>query len=53
METRRIAVVGGGTMGNGIAHICAVADIRVRLVDVSSQVLDPRWRPSAATSIAR
>ena len=40
METPRIAVVGGGTMGNGIAHVCAVADIRVRLVDVSSQVLD-------------
>jgi 3-hydroxybutyryl-CoA dehydrogenase len=40
MEIRRVVVVGGGTMGNGIAHVCALAGCDVRLVDVSSDVLD-------------
>jgi 3-hydroxybutyryl-CoA dehydrogenase len=40
MEIRRVVVVGGGTMGNGIAHVCAVAGCDVRLVDVSPDVLD-------------
>jgi 3-hydroxybutyryl-CoA dehydrogenase len=40
MEIRRVVVVGGGTMGNGIAHVCAVGGLDVRLVDVSSDVLD-------------
>ncbi|MFW6200223.1 MAG: 3-hydroxyacyl-CoA dehydrogenase family protein [Gemmatimonadota bacterium] len=35
----RIAVVGGGTMGNGIAHVCALHGREVVLVDVSSDVL--------------
>jgi 3-hydroxybutyryl-CoA dehydrogenase len=40
MEIRRVVVVGGGTMGNGIAHVCALAGCDVRLVDVSTEVLD-------------
>ena len=36
----RIAVVGGGTMGNGIAHVCALHGHEVVLVDVSDEVLD-------------
>ena len=40
MEIRRVVVVGGGTMGNGIAHVCAVGGCQVRLVDVSPDVLD-------------
>jgi len=40
MGIDRIAVVGGGTMGNGIAHVAAQAGKSVRLVDVSSDVLD-------------
>jgi len=36
----RIAVVGSGTMGNGIAHVCALHGRDVRLVDVSREVLD-------------
>ncbi len=39
MATQRITVIGGGTMGNGIAHVCAQAGLSVRLVDVSRQVL--------------
>ncbi len=40
MTLNNIAVVGGGTMGNGIAHVCAQHGRRVTLVDVSQQVLD-------------
>ncbi|HBV05525.1 MAG TPA: 3-hydroxybutyryl-CoA dehydrogenase, partial [Gemmatimonadetes bacterium] len=31
MSIERIAVVGGGTMGNGIAHVAAQAGKEVRL----------------------
>ncbi|HSM59673.1 MAG TPA: 3-hydroxybutyryl-CoA dehydrogenase [Longimicrobiales bacterium] len=40
MKIDRIAVVGGGTMGNGIAHVAAQHGKSVRLVDVSPEVLD-------------
>ena len=40
MSIQKIAVVGGGTMGNGIAHVAAQAGKSVRLLDVSSDVLE-------------
>jgi len=40
MSIDRITVVGGGTMGNGIAHVAAQNGRSVRLVDVSPDVLD-------------
>ena len=40
MSIDRIAVVGGGTMGNGIAHVAAQHGKAVRLIDVSADVLD-------------
>lgn len=40
MSIERIAVVGGGTMGNGIAHVAAQNGRSVRLLDVSREVLD-------------
>jgi 3-hydroxybutyryl-CoA dehydrogenase len=40
MKVERIAVIGGGTMGNGIAHVCAQAGLRVTLVDMSQGLLD-------------
>jgi 3-hydroxybutyryl-CoA dehydrogenase len=40
MTIERITVVGGGTMGNGIAHVAAQHGRSVRLVDVSGEVLD-------------
>ncbi|MEX2467559.1 MAG: 3-hydroxybutyryl-CoA dehydrogenase [Gemmatimonadota bacterium] len=40
MSIDRIAVVGGGTMGNGIAHVVAQHGKTVRLVDLSSDVLE-------------
>jgi 3-hydroxybutyryl-CoA dehydrogenase len=39
MEIRRVAVVGGGQMGNGIAHVCALAGLDVTLVDVSAEAV--------------
>ena len=35
-----VTVVGGGTMGNGIAHVCALGGREVRITDVSQDVLD-------------
>jgi 3-hydroxybutyryl-CoA dehydrogenase len=35
-----IAVIGAGTMGNGIAHVFAQHDFEVRLVDISEQQLE-------------
>ena len=36
----RIAVIGAGQMGNGIAHVCAVAGHDVTLIDVNQGALD-------------
>jgi 3-hydroxybutyryl-CoA dehydrogenase len=35
MEIKKVAVVGGGTMGNGIAHVFALNNFSVYLVEVS------------------
>ena len=40
MTIERVAVVGAGTMGNGIAHVCAVAGMEVVLVDSDGDALD-------------
>ncbi|MEJ2206783.1 MAG: 3-hydroxybutyryl-CoA dehydrogenase [Gemmatimonadota bacterium] len=40
MSIDRITVVGGGTMGNGIAHVAAQNGRSVRLVDVAPEMLD-------------
>ncbi len=40
MNFERVAVVGAGTMGNGIAHVCALAGIEVTLVDSDPAALD-------------
>jgi 3-hydroxybutyryl-CoA dehydrogenase len=48
MTIGTVCVVGGGTMGNGIAHACAQGGREVRLVDVSPDVLE-----SAVQTIAK
>jgi 3-hydroxybutyryl-CoA dehydrogenase len=40
MEIRRIGVVGAGQMGNGIAHVAAVAGWPVQVQDVSAGALE-------------
>ena len=40
MNINKVAVIGGGTMGNGIAHVFALNGFKVDLVDVSDEILD-------------
>ncbi|MEE1865767.1 MULTISPECIES: 3-hydroxybutyryl-CoA dehydrogenase [Pseudomonas] len=40
MSIEHIAVIGAGTMGNGIAQVCAVAGYQVTLIDVSDAALE-------------
>jgi len=40
MSIENIAVIGAGTMGNGIAQVCAVAGYNVTLIDVSDAALE-------------
>jgi 3-hydroxybutyryl-CoA dehydrogenase len=37
---KRIGVIGAGQMGNGIAHVCAMAGLDVRLIDLAQDQLD-------------
>jgi 3-hydroxybutyryl-CoA dehydrogenase len=39
MQIRTVGVIGAGTMGNGIAQVCAMAGLRVVLHDVSDAAL--------------
>lgn len=40
MEIKHVAVIGGGTMGNGIAHVFAQNGFETLLVDVKKEFLD-------------
>jgi len=40
MERKRIAVIGAGTMGNGIAHVFALSGKEVILIDVNNEILE-------------
>jgi 3-hydroxybutyryl-CoA dehydrogenase len=40
MDIKNIAVIGAGTMGNGIAHVFAQNDFSINLVDVSQNQLE-------------
>ncbi len=40
MEIKNVTVIGAGTMGNGIAHVFALAGYEVTLVDVQQEFLD-------------
>jgi 3-hydroxybutyryl-CoA dehydrogenase len=50
--TDRIAVVGAGQMGNGIAHVFAQSGFNVTMIDVSQQALD-KGRVTIAKNIER
>jgi len=39
-DIKRVGVVGAGQMGNGIAHVCALAGYDVALNDISEDALD-------------
>jgi 3-hydroxybutyryl-CoA dehydrogenase len=40
MDISHIAVIGAGTMGNGIAQVCATAGYRVTLIDIMPEQLE-------------
>ena len=40
LDIKTVGVIGAGQMGNGIAHVCALAGYDVRLSDVSEPALD-------------
>ncbi|CAI8700801.1 MULTISPECIES: 3-hydroxybutyryl-CoA dehydrogenase [Pseudomonas] len=40
MSIENIAVIGAGTMGNGIAQVCALAGYQVTLIDVTDAALE-------------
>ncbi|MGE0160113.1 MAG: 3-hydroxybutyryl-CoA dehydrogenase [Gemmatimonadales bacterium] len=52
MTISKIAVVGAGTMGNGIAHVAAQHGRSVVLVDVAAEALE-RARATIATNLDR
>jgi 3-hydroxybutyryl-CoA dehydrogenase len=49
---KKVFVVGSGTMGNGIAQVCAQADISVMLCDISEKMLD-RAMKSITSSVSK
>src|ERR1700759_1595772 len=48
----RIGVIGAGTMGNGIAQVCAAAGLSAVMVDISDAALS-RGMASMASSLDR
>lgn len=40
MEVKKVAIIGAGTMGNGIAHVFALNGFSVQLVDVKEEFLE-------------
>jgi len=38
-EVRAVGIIGAGQMGKGIAHVCALADIDVLLIDIDDEAL--------------
>ncbi len=48
MDIKTIGVIGAGQMGNGIAHVCALAGYDVRLLDIGQEQID-----KAMATIAR
>jgi 3-hydroxybutyryl-CoA dehydrogenase len=51
-ETKTIAILGAGTMGNGIAHVCARSGFSVLLYDVDQKALY-RGLDTIRTNVAR
>jgi 3-hydroxybutyryl-CoA dehydrogenase len=47
MDIKNVFVVGAGTMGSGIAQVCAQAGIRVALHDVSQELIDKGFQAVA------
>lgn len=40
MDVKKVAVIGGGTMGNGIAHVFAMSGFKVNLIETKQEYAD-------------
>ncbi|MEP4473380.1 MAG: 3-hydroxyacyl-CoA dehydrogenase NAD-binding domain-containing protein, partial [Bauldia litoralis] len=40
MKVRKVGVIGAGQMGNGIAHVCALAGYEVALNDMTEERIE-------------
>ncbi len=40
MEIKKVSVIGGGTMGNGIAHVFSLKGFRVNLVETNNELIE-------------
>ncbi len=47
MAIQHIAVIGAGTMGNGIAQVCATSGYQVTMIDVSAEAIEKAKRTIA------
>lgn len=52
MQISKVAIIGAGTMGHGIAQVCAVAGLQVVMLDISEVALD-RGMQALSKSLAR
>ncbi len=52
MTLQHIAVIGAGTMGNGIAQVCATSGYRVTLIDIDAEALS-RAQKTIAESVGK
>ncbi len=52
MAIQHIAVIGAGTMGNGIAQVCATSGYQVTMIDVSPDAIE-RARQTISRSVAK
>jgi 3-hydroxybutyryl-CoA dehydrogenase len=52
MEIKKVLVVGSGTMGSGIAQVCAQAGLRVVINDISKEALE-KAQKSIAWSVGK
>ena len=51
IDIRTVGIVGAGQMGNGIAHVCALAGIDVRLNDISEEKLNQALAEATAGQV--
>ena len=55
-EVLSVGIIGAGQMGNGIAHVCALADIDVQLTDIDDEALGQAHellRPNMERQVAK
>ena len=49
MTIQTVGIIGAGTMGNGIAQACAVAGVKVVMVDIAQAAVDKGLATVAAS----